>query len=50
MEIRLTPEQAAMLKNIKGLFFMTNSGADWEGPIYVDNLRVVIPPQQTAGQ
>jgi hypothetical protein len=50
MEIRLTPEQAAMLKNIKGLFFMTNSGADWEGPIYVDNLRVVIPPQQSAGE
>jgi hypothetical protein len=50
MEIRLSPAQAAMLTNIKGLFFMTNSGADWEGPIYVDALRVVIPSQPTAGE
>jgi len=45
MEIPLTPEKAALLKNIKGVFFITNSGADWEGPIYVDNLRVVVPGQ-----
>jgi len=43
MEIPLTPEKAAMLKNIKGVFFMTNSGGEWKGPIYVDNLRVVTP-------
>jgi hypothetical protein len=45
MEIPLTPEKAAMLANVKGLFFMTNSGDDWTGPIYVDNLRVVVPGQ-----
>jgi hypothetical protein len=39
----LTPEKAAMLTNVKGLFFLTNSGSDWAGPIYVDNLRVVVP-------
>jgi hypothetical protein len=45
MKIPLKPEQAAMLSNIKGLFFMTNSGADWNGPIYVDALRVVVPTE-----
>jgi len=43
MERILKPEEAAMLKNIKGMFFMTNSGGEWKGPIYVDNLRVVVP-------
>jgi hypothetical protein len=43
LEIPLTPEQAAMLTNVKGLFFITNSGDDWTGPVYVDNLRAVIP-------
>jgi hypothetical protein len=45
LEIPLTPDQAAMLTNVKGLFFITNSGSAWTGPIYVDNLRAVIPTQ-----
>jgi hypothetical protein len=43
MEIPLTADQAAMLKNVKGLFFITNSESDWGGPIYVDALRAVVP-------
>ena len=43
MEIPLTPDQAAMLTNVKGVFFITNSGDAWTGPIYVDGLRAVIP-------
>jgi hypothetical protein len=43
LEIPLTPDQAAMLTNVKGLFFITNSGSAWTGPIYVDALRAVIP-------
>jgi hypothetical protein len=42
MEIPLTPDQAQMLTNVKGMFFITNSGSDWTGPIYVDNLRAVV--------
>jgi hypothetical protein len=43
LEIPLTPDQAAMLTNVKGVFFITNSGSDWTGPVYVDALRAVIP-------
>ena len=43
LEIPLTPDQAKMLTNVKGMFFITNSGSDWTGPIYVDSLRAVIP-------
>ena len=45
LEIPLTPDQAKMLTNVKGMFFITNSGSDWTGPIYVDNLRAVMPAQ-----
>jgi len=45
MEIPLTADQAKMLTNVKGMFFITNSGSDWTGPIYVDNLRAVMPAQ-----
>jgi hypothetical protein len=45
MEIPLTPDQAKMLTNVKGIFFITNSGSDWTGPIYIDNLRAVVPAQ-----
>jgi hypothetical protein len=45
LEIPLTPDQAAMLTNVKGVFFITNSGDAWTGPIYVDGLRAVIPAQ-----
>jgi len=56
--INLTPEQAAMLTNVKGMYFMRNQGANsgdpnpWQGPIYVDNLRAVVPAQAqpTAGE
>jgi len=46
MELPLTAEQAKMFTNIKGIFFLLNSGEDWTGPIYVDSLRAVIPPHQ----
>jgi len=45
LEIPLTPDQATMLGNIKGLSFITNSGAAWTGPVYVDSLRAVVPAQ-----
>jgi hypothetical protein len=45
MEIPLTSDQAAMLKNVQGMSFITNSGSNWTGPIYVDALRAVIPSQ-----
>jgi hypothetical protein len=45
LEIPLTPDQAKMLTNVKGLWFITNSGSDWNGPIYVDGLRAVVPAQ-----
>jgi hypothetical protein len=45
LELPLTSDQAAMLTNVQGVFFITNSGSNWTGPIYVDALRAVIPPQ-----
>jgi hypothetical protein len=49
LQIPLTPEQAEMLGNIQGLSFITNSGADWGGPVYVDSLRAVTGPPPAAG-
>jgi hypothetical protein len=43
LEVPLTPDQAAMLHNVQGVYFITNSGSNWTGPIYVDALRAVIP-------
>jgi hypothetical protein len=48
LEIPLTPAQAEMLANVSGLFLITNAGSDWEGPIYIDALRAVIPPSPPA--
>jgi hypothetical protein len=50
LEIPLTPDQAAMLTNVTGVSLIRNSGDTWNGPIYIDNLRVVIPPAPTAGE
>jgi hypothetical protein len=54
LEIPLTPDNAAKLTNVKGLYLIRNSGDDWTGPIYVDNLRAVFPtattPAPAAGQ
>jgi hypothetical protein len=43
LEIPLTPDQAAMLKNVKGIRFIRNQGDAWLGPVYVDALRAVVP-------
>jgi hypothetical protein len=43
LEIPLTPDQAAMLTNVTGISLIRNSGDTWNGPIYIDNLRAVIP-------
>jgi hypothetical protein len=43
LEIPLTPDQAAMLTNVTGVSLIRNSGDIWNGPIYIDNLRAVIP-------
>lgn len=52
--INLTPEQAAMLTNVKGIYFIRNqdSATPWRGPAYIDNLRAVVPTQAepTAGE
>ena len=37
------PGAGAKLSNMKGVYFITNSGNAWTGPIYVDSLRAVIP-------
>jgi hypothetical protein len=49
LEIPLTPDQATTLGHPKGVFLLRNSGNDWTGPIYIDNLRAVVPPAPTAG-
>jgi len=51
----LTPDQAKMLTNVKGIYFIRNqdSATPWRGPAYVDNLRAVVPNQEpppTAGE
>lgn len=45
LQIVLTPEQARTLSTVKGLFLTRNNDPNtpWNGPIYMDNLRVVVP-------
>jgi hypothetical protein len=45
LEIPLNADQKASLGNLTGVFLLRNSdSADtWNGPIYIDNLRAVIP-------
>jgi hypothetical protein len=47
LEIPLTPEQAKTLSIVKGLYLRRNDdpGSKWTGPIYIDNLRAVVPTQ-----
>jgi len=47
LEIPLTPDQAKMLTNVKGLYLLRNqdSNTPWNGPIHLDNLRAVVPAQ-----
>jgi hypothetical protein len=45
LEIPLTPANAAKLTNVKGIYLIRNTGDDWTGPIYIDNLRAVFPTQ-----
>jgi len=44
-EISLTPDQAKMLGKVKGFFLIRNEDPNtpWNGPLYVDNLRAVVP-------
>jgi len=49
LEIPLTADEAAMLKNVKGIRFIRNQGDAWNGPVYVDNLRAVVPTPPAAG-
>jgi len=50
LEIPLTADQATTLGHPKGVFLLRNSGNDWTGPIYIDNLRAVVPTTPTAGE
>jgi hypothetical protein len=43
IELILTPEQAATLTAVTNFGMRTNGGNPWTGPIYIDNLRAVIP-------
>ncbi len=43
LEIALSPDQARLLGTLRGISFVRNSGDTWLGPIYIDNLRAVIP-------
>jgi hypothetical protein len=43
LELALSPEDAAKLTNVTSMELRTNSGMAWNGPIYIDNLRAVIP-------
>jgi len=45
LEIPLTPEQAKMLTSVKGLYFIRYQDSAWQGKIYVDALRAVVPNQ-----
>jgi hypothetical protein len=51
LELLLTPEQAKTLSTVKGLYLTRNDdpNSEWKGPIYIDNLRAVVPPPPTAG-
>jgi hypothetical protein len=42
-EIALTPDQATMLGHVKGIYLLRNQGGDWRGPVYIDDLRAVVP-------
>jgi hypothetical protein len=49
-ELTLTPDQAAMLGHVTGMYLLRNSGDTWNGPVYVDALRAVVPtPPATGG-
>jgi hypothetical protein len=52
LELALTPDQAKMLTNVNGFFLIRNqdSNTPWNGPIYIDNLRAVVPAPPTAGE
>jgi hypothetical protein len=45
LEIPLTSDQAQALTNVTGVFLIRNqdSSTPWNGPIYIDNLRAVVP-------
>lgn len=43
LEIPLSPDEAQKLGTLKGISLIRNSGDTWNGPIYIDNLRAVIP-------
>lgn len=45
LAITLNPDQAKALTNVLGVFLLRNqdSSTPWNGPIYIDNLRAVIP-------
>jgi hypothetical protein len=43
LEIPLNADQQQSLGNVTGISLGRNSGDIWNGPIYIDNLRAVIP-------
>jgi hypothetical protein len=45
LQIALTPEQAQTLSTVQGVFLIRNDdpNSTWTGPIYIDNLRAVVP-------
>jgi len=43
MEAALRPDQAAGLTDVTTFELMVNGDPEWRGPIYIDNLRAVIP-------
>jgi hypothetical protein len=47
LQIALTPEQAQMLTDVRGVFLIRNqdSNTPWNGPIYIDNFRAVVPAE-----
>jgi hypothetical protein len=49
LEIPLSPDQATTLGAVKGLYIIRNQGDAWQGPVYVDNLRVVVPTPPVTG-
>ena len=53
LEIPLNADQKAALGNLTGVYLVRNSDSayTWHGPIYIDNLRAVIPATTpTAGE
>lgn len=45
LELPMTPDQAKMVGHVQGIVLIRNSGDTWNGPVYIDNLRAVIPTQ-----